>query len=169
MAGLNSERLREVLNYAPETGVFTWAKKTCRKVTVGKVAGCISKFARGGPYRVIRVDKTLHLAHRLAWLHVHGDWPADELDHINLDGLDNRIDNLRPATRAQNQRNVGISKRNTSGAKGVCKDRRTGKWRARVYAGREYHIGVFDSFEEAVGAHERAAARYHKEFAAAGA
>ena len=168
MAGLTAERLKEVLNYDPETGVFTWAKKTCSKVTVGKVAGCVAKFTSGGPYRVIRIDRTLHLAHRLAWLYQTGHWPTHELDHINLDGLDNRFSNLRVATRAQNQRNVGLSKRNTSGVKGVYFDKRDQKWVADIHAGRRVRLGSFKTLEAAKLAYANAADRLHGKFANTG-
>jgi hypothetical protein len=166
MSPLTPERLREVLSYDAETGVFRWKVRMSSRIAVGSEAGCAARYTKGNQYRVIRIDKTLHLAHRLAWLHVHGEWPTDELDHINTDGLDNRISNLRPATRDQNQRNVGITKRNTSGAKGVSLHH-TGKWRAKIYAGREYYLGSFATVEEARAAYERAAAKYHGDFARA--
>lgn len=166
MAGLTAERLRQVLSYDPDTGIFQWKVRMSSRIAVGSVAGCNAKYTKGNQYRVIGVDKTNYLAHRLAWLHVHGEWPAGEIDHINLDGLDNRIGNLRLATREQNQRNVGISKRNTSGAKGVSLHH-NGKWRATIYADRSYYLGSFATVEEASAAYERAAAKYHGDFARA--
>lgn len=165
---LTAERLREVFDYDPESGALKWKVVTSRRVRVGAEAGCVTKFARGGPYRVVRIDKTLYLAHRLVWLHVYGEWPDHEIDHVNRDGLDNRIANLRPASREQNQRNVGLSKRNKSGAKGVCFCKRRKKWKAGIYAGQEYRLGMFSTVEEASAAYARAADRLHGPYASTG-
>lgn len=111
---ITQERLKEMLSYDLETGVFRWKVKR-GGVEIGSVAGSLN----GHRYRYITVDGRNCRAHRLAWLFVHGVWPSKEIDHINGDKDDNRLENLREATRAENQRNVGMRSNNTTGFKGV--------------------------------------------------
>jgi hypothetical protein len=106
------------------------------------------------------------MAHRLAWLWVHGRWPGCEIDHINSDGLDNRIQNLREATHAQNQRNQSKRSDNTSGLKGVSWHKRGKKWKAQIcHMGKWHALGLYDCSEEAHKAYVAAAHRFHGEFA----
>ena len=91
---ISAERLREVLDYNPETGEFTWKIATGRRVRVGGRAGTVS--AKG--YIVIKVFNINYQAHRLAWVHVYGVWPEKELDHSNRLRSDNSINNLRLST-----------------------------------------------------------------------
>ena len=105
-SGLTAERLREVLDYSPETGEFRW-RKVRQHALVGRVAGCL------GPqgYMHIQVDCRMYRAHRLAWLHFHGKWPVNEIDHINGICDDNRIVNLRDVSHqvnGQNQRKAQL-------------------------------------------------------------
>lgn len=138
---ITQQRLREVLDYDPETGEFRWLVATGRRVNVGDLAGTDS-YGR----RFIRIDKRRYRAHRLAWLYVHGRWPANEIDHINGVADDNRIANLREATRSQNCENRRKPKRNsTSGFLGVWTHKATGKLRAQiVHNGKNYHLGLFN-------------------------
>lgn len=160
MTALTADRLREVLTYDPETGVFRWKVRTSIRVTVGEVAG----YLRDG-YRFITIDGRKYRAHRLAWLYMYGVWPA-ELDHVNGDRADNRISNLREATRTQNNANTPIRKNNTSGVKGVCWDKRKRKWMAQIRVrGVQRFLGYYETTEEAGEAYAAAAARYFGEFA----
>ncbi len=99
---LTPERLRELLDYDPDTGIFTRKASATRRDRVGKVAGCREP---SGRWR-IRVEGVLHLAHRLAWLHFYGKWPQLDLDHFDCNPLNNRIANLREATKLLNAQNV---------------------------------------------------------------
>ena len=91
-------------------------------------------------------------------------WPR--VDHMNGDGLDNRRANLREATNAQNMANQRLSRRNTSGFKGVTWRKDKCRWQVQVgVAGRLKHLGYFDSAEEAARAYDAAAREYHGEFA----
>lgn len=163
---LTAERLREVLCYSPETGLFTW-KGTARgrqggNTYIGRTTG--SPDHRG--YCRICVDGHLYLAHRLAWLYAHGRWPAAMIDHVNGDKSDNRIANLREATMAQNKMNVCAPRTNKSGFKGVSWNSDAGKWMAYIRAaGKSYNLGRFDTPEAAHAAYAEAAARLHGEFA----
>jgi hypothetical protein len=155
-------RLREVLDYNAETGVFLWKVATSSRNAVGSPAGAINNVG----YRVICVDGKNYLAHRLAWLYVHGVWPEHEIDHINRDRADNRLINLRQATKSQNMVNGNTRSDNKSGYKGVTWHKGSQKWRAVVQKdGKQYQIGMFTDIEEAAKAYAEFAAKLHGEFA----
>ena len=121
--GLSAERLRELLHYAPETGLFYW------RVSRGSVAaGTPAGQPHSHGYVVIRIDGVTHYAHRLAWLYVYGEHPTREIDHRNQNRADNSIANLPQSSHAENMRN--ISRRNRSGFKGVYRYR--SKWGAQI-------------------------------------
>jgi hypothetical protein len=131
-------------------------------VKPGDVAGHLT--AQG--YWRISVDGRRYLAHRLAWLYVHGEWPAAQIDHVDLDKSNNRFANLREATNAQNKANTRARKDNTSGFKGASWDKRSGRWRARIcVVGKDSHLGFFDSAETAHAAYCQAANEAFGEFA----
>jgi len=153
---LTAERLRQLLDYDPATGIFVW-KVTRGSGRRGSVAGYVKEYVE------IRVDGVLHLAHRLAWLHVHGKWPADQVDHRNGIKTANWIDNLREATNAQNQENAKRRRTNTSGFTGVHWDKRERKWLARIRAGgKRIPIGHFANIEDAAAARAEAKKQLHK-------
>ena len=148
------------LDYDPLTGDFTWRVTVNGRAKAGTIAGC-----KSNEYWAIRVAGKLHLAHRLAWFYVHGEWPK-QIDHINGIGSDNRIANLRLATPAQNAANMKRVKTNTTGFKGVSFKK--GKWRANIkHAGRAIQIGTFASPEEAHAAYIAASRQFFGEFARA--
>lgn len=142
MPQLTQARLRQVVNYDPVTGSFTWLVRF--GVVAGKKAGHSTN-----DYVVIGIDKRLYLAHRLAWLYTFGELP-EMLDHIDGNKQNNRIDNLRPCTKSTNGANSKRNSTNTSGFKGVSWDRDTKKWRAYVKKnGRRFHLGLFDNIDDA--------------------
>jgi hypothetical protein len=155
---LSAERLRDLLEYAPETGLFYWRKRRGNMAAESEAGG----FHKRG-YRAIRIDGAHHLAHRLAWLYVHGKHPSEEIDHRNGDPADNRIANLCECSHAQNARNVG-RRRNRSGFKGVSQ--RGSKWIAQIGVnGRTIYLGLFATPQKAADAYDAAAYVYHGEFA----
>lgn len=157
---LTQERLKELLHYDPTTGIFTW-------ITSRGAAKAGSKAGHAGAlgYISIRIDGVLYQAHRLAWIWVKGVFPENGIDHRDLDGFNNRFDNLREATQTQNNANHPIRKDNRSGAKGVSFHSGEGKWRARVHKdGREVHLGWFSQFSDAVDARAKAAAEAYGDF-----
>lgn len=155
---ITAERLREILDYDLETGVFTWKKKTCRKVVVGSVAGCQTKEG----YITIRVDGYLMTGHRLAWLYVNGTLPSQGIDHKNRDKADNRICNLRLCTPAENGQNAKLSRANKSGVSGVFFNSKKGKWTAQITVNRKNIVlGAYDSIDEAAASRRAAEVKYH--------
>jgi hypothetical protein len=159
---LTAERLRECLLYNPDTGEFRWLVDRGSNAREGTGAGAINTDG----YRVITLCGREYRAHRLAWLYMTGEWPADEVDHRNLIRDDNRWDNLREATPAQNKCNSSRRRHNAAGVKGVYRSRRCGRWRAVIVVhGRKIHLGYFDHINDAAAAYAEAAVQYHGEFA----
>lgn len=155
---INQERLKELLHYDPETGMFIWCVKPSRRVKSGAAAGGIDSKR----YRVIRIDGVYYKAHRLAWLYVHGRFPIRDIDHINGVRDDNRIANLREATRAENGQNRKKNINNTSGFHGVSWDSANRKWRASIQVNsRPKRLGLFDAPESAHAAYLAAKAELH--------
>jgi hypothetical protein len=160
---LTQERLKELLDYDPETGIFT------HRVSRGRrVAGVVTNCATTGGYIKLSICNKRYYAHRVAWIYVHGRWPSEQIDHINHVTSDNRIANLREATRSQNSANSGPRRNNKSGKKGVFFLRQTGKWRASIRKDkRRIYLGCFDTVEEAHASYAAAARDIHGEFARA--
>lgn len=159
---ITAEKLRILVSYDPKTGIFTW-KKPRPNCTPGVICGGLKPSSHG--YLVIRVEQRDYLAHRLAWLYMMGEWPPYDVDHINMDKLDNRWVNLRAATRSQNKANVGLKSTNTTGYKGVYKDRYN-RWISRIMKDyKKIHIGSFGTAEEAHAAYQKKAVELFGEFA----
>lgn len=164
---LTVERLREILDYDPTTGLFTWKNETRwrgMRYSKGDPAG--SPHAEG--YVTIAIDGRKYLAHRLAWFYVAGVWPEGRLDHRNMNRNDNRWENLRRASAAQNGANRVKGRNNTSGFKGVSWDKKKSKWASNIMKDRKnYFLGYFRTPEEAHAAYVIAADRLHGQFARA--
>lgn len=157
---LTQQRLREVLSYDQESGAFVRIR-----ALPGAQLGAAGGLDKRG-YLAIRVDGQRYLAHRLAWLYVFGAWPEGDVDHANGDRADNRIENLRLANRSQNKANSKKYDNNSSGFKGVCWRKETGRWRARIGVnGEVLNLGSFDNAEDAYRAYSVAAEQHFGEFA----
>lgn len=158
---LSQERLKEVLSYAPRSGIFTW-RVAHPRAPVGAAAGAVDAYG----YTVIRIDGVLYKAHRLAWLYTHGCWPRMHLDHINQVKSDNRLCNLREASQSQNMHNIGPRAASKSGVSGVIwrPDRR--KWYAQIRIGyKMYRLGTFTDKAQAIAARREAEAKLAAQFA----
>lgn len=151
----DARSLREALCYDPDTGVFT-RRTAAGRLRVGDLAGCVE-----GEYLIIGVGRQHYKAHHLAWLYMTGEWPA-YIDHIDGNSLNNRFANLRLSTHSENMRNqVSPRKDNTSGFRGVCRSR-NGKWQANItVSGKQRHLGIFSTPEEASDAYWAAKAALH--------
>ena len=158
---LTAGRLRELLSYDPETGVFT------RRVATGRhdrhKAGEPVGWRDPDGYVLTSVDGRDYRTHRLAWLYVHGTWPAAWLDHIDGNTSNNRISNLREATPAQNAQNQRLDCRaSKSGLLGAHWNKGRQTWFSRIqYNGRSKHLGNFETPELAHEFHCLAKAMIH--------
>jgi hypothetical protein len=160
---LTAEELRERLHYDPCTGTFTRVTSSVRRWR-GQPAGMVHK---GHGYVIIKIGQTGYLAHRLAWLYVHGEWPSMDLDHRNGVRQDNRIQNLREADPGQNAANRAAWRRNKTGFKGVVHKPAHARrpWLAYIKSrGRQVFLGSYATPEEASAAYARAAAERYGEF-----
>jgi hypothetical protein len=134
---VSAAEIRSVFQYDPSTGMFTRDGKTTGSVLPNG-------------YLYLSLKNRRITAHRAAWAVVYGEFPQHEVDHVNRVRTDNRISNLRLATRSQNARNTSIRKSSRSGYKGVSWHSKCGKWRAVIQAsGRQLHLGYFTSAVEA--------------------
>lgn len=159
---LTQAEVREMFSYDSNTGYLIRKKWVhgCRENIVGNMAGGLN--ARG--YLRISIRKKRYYSHRLVWLYVHGALPEHDLDHINGNKSDNRIDNLRYCTQAENQQNrTGLQKNNTSGHPGVYWYDPNHKWSGKICIKRKIiHLGYFDTIEEAIAARKAAKKIYHQ-------
>lgn len=159
---ISEKRIKELLNYCPNTGLFTWNVNFNKLRKSGYLAGHLMKSG----YIQIGLDGKRYYAHRLAWIYCNGEWPINFIDHINMDRSDNRIENLREASVSENMRNRRKTISNTSGYKGVTWSRKQGKWQAQI--GMDYKnikIGFFEDPKEAHEAYCNAASKIHEKFA----
>mgnify|MGYP003632980392 FL=1 len=147
---LTQERLKEVLEYNPDMGVFIWIKPPGKRLKYGEVAEYLD--ARG--YYAIGLDKKQYRAHRLVFLYMTGSFPRNEVDHINHNRADNRWANLRDVSRTENGKNQKLNSRNTSSVCGVDWRKDISKWRVRINPG--ILIGNFSEFADAVIARKEA-------------
>ena len=161
MTDLTQERLKELLHYDEDTGVFVW-RHSSFGVNEGDIAGC----ENSNGYIRIKIDGQSYKSHRLAVLYCIGSWPVNQIDHIDGVRTNNSIFNLREATQTENVRNSRIFHNNTSGVKGVNWNKLKCKWQARLSTdvGRK-HLGYFTTIEEADKVVRAAREKYHGEFA----
>jgi hypothetical protein len=164
MSKLDAKHLRSVLNYDPITGLFVW-----RKSGAGHRSNFLAGSDKSHQYSRIAVSGHLYYAHRLAWLYMTGEWPPSDIDHINGIKTDNRIRNLRVATRSQNIANSRTATTNSSGFKGVHWEAVRSKWRAQIVVdGKRKWSARFDTPEAAHAAYIDAAVEYFGAFARSG-
>jgi hypothetical protein len=155
---ITQTELKALLHYDPDTGIFV------RRVgNHGCIAGTTAGTTTLKGYRQICLFYKLYLAHRLAWLYVYGNFPKDQIDHINGAKSDNRICNIRESTSGENLRNQGKKGCNTTGYKGVsvCKKR----YRAKaIFEKKRYHLGLYKTPEQASKAYQAFAKKHHGAF-----
>lgn len=164
---VTQDELRKLFFYDPENGQFI-RRVTRRTARAGTVAGTVWTGRDGRKYRQIFINGRVYLEHRLAWLYIFGKWPRHFIDHIDTDGLNNRLCNLREATHAENKRNTKAPASNTSGFKGVTWHRQRSKWQAKIKVnGRTKHLGLFETPEAAHAAYSKAAKSHYGQFARA--
>lgn len=164
---LTAKYVRSILDYNPETGDFFWKFRTdvgkrWNSLYAGKKAGCLDHFS----HEQISINSKKYLSHRLAYLLMMGEWPDQEMDHINGIPNDNRWENLRNITHSQNMMNSKITSRNTSGYRGVSWHKGTQRWCANIKIdGKQICLGYFKEKKEAAQKYEAASSFYYGEFA----
>ncbi|UVH54668.1 HNH endonuclease [Variovorax paradoxus] len=161
---LTAARLRELLDYDPETGMFVRKVRTAQRHHAGDRADFLIKSGNQKGYYRVSIDSRRFLAHRLAWLYVHGEWPKQDIDHRDSDRGNNRIANLRDVSNEVNRQNIrGPMSSNRCGLLGVFYHAQTRKWRARIQVKRRgIHLGLFVTPEEAHQAYLVAKRKYHE-------
>lgn len=157
---ITPEELRSKFAYVPETGKIHRKLGDSMWTTLGKEAFCgLSQGYLRGSYKGVALA-----AHRVAWALHHGVWPADQIDHIDGDGCNNRISNLRDVTNLENSKNLGRSKIKVgpdSGVDGVYWHKQSGKWMARLKSnGKWIYLGTYADLDEAIAIRRRAEEAY---------
>jgi hypothetical protein len=154
------DELKRLVTYSPLTGLFI-AKEPRPPVRSGDVLGW-----RNPQGNYVCVRRRSYKANRLAWYYMTGEWPGDlHIDHINGCNSDDRWENLRICTNAENSRNTKLSKRNTSGHKGVMWYARHQKWTASIRVDRKLkYLGYFDDIQDAIAARQQAEIELFGEF-----
>lgn len=155
---LTQEQVRALFDYDAENG---WLIR--KKDEHGRVVNrpCGIKPGNHG-YGRVSIDGKLYLTHRVIWLWYYGTWPEHEIDHINQNKMDNRIENLRPATRSENMQNIGMKSNNSTGYPGVYFHKRDNKYQAQIAVNnKKIYLGLFASAEEAFEAYMIAKIKYH--------
>lgn len=153
------EILRQVLRYDPETGDLHWSYSSLMSTKwngryVGKLA-FTATHSEG--YKIGKIMGKSLRAHRVAWLLYYGDWPAEQIDHIDGVRTNNVIGNLRSVTNAQNSRNRAKTARNKSGHVGV-RAYKNGKWIAEIGVnGKTIYLGVYAVLSDAIAARAQTA------------
>lgn len=154
---LSANCVNEVLSYDRDAGEFTWRKRSERyfsskkyqKIWNSRHAGKLAGSIGSDGYRTICIHKVPYKAHRLVWLIEFGSWP-DEIDHINHNRLDNRVENLRDVSHKENGKNHSLRSNNASGVTGVSWSNTTSKWVASITINSKMiHLGRFKDFNDA--------------------
>ena len=149
---ITQELLKKLFLYGPETGHFIRLISTSSRARKGNIAGYLSSDG----YWMITVNGMPQHAHRLAWVYTFGRTPVNEIDHINHNRTDNRIENLREATRTMNERNRTMSKNNTSGHNGIYRPAGRKKWEVQLWInGKKFRGGYFYNIDEAIKARDK--------------
>lgn len=157
---LKHSYLLSVLDYSPDTGLFTWKISPSFSIKVGDVAG-----SKGKNYVVISINKETHAAHRLAFFYMTKRWPVEFIDHIDRNKHNNRWSNLREANRAENSVNRKVPSNSSSGVTGVTFYKANGRWRAHIKVkDKKMSLGYFKTLEEAAAARKMAEVKYFGDF-----
>ena len=157
MKELTQRRLKEMLYYDKETGLFTWLISISSNVESGDIAGSINSDG----YIAIGIDNKNYKAHRLAWFYVEGYWPEADIDHKDRVRDNNIWTNLRHVSRLCNIRNRGITDRNKSGVIGVFFNKTRNKWVASIKVNdKSIHLGISTDFTKMVSARWHAEVKY---------
>jgi len=157
---ISYDELMKILCYDPETGDFSW-KISKQGIKKGRPVGF---FNQG--YKRIGINGKEYPASHLAWLIIYGRWPIGDVEHKDLNRSNNKISNLREATRSQNMANGSLQSNNKSGYRGVFWRKGRRNWVATITVnGKTHWLGSFKVKEDAGKAYKDAAEKYFGEFA----
>jgi hypothetical protein len=159
---LTLQRLKELLRYDPQNGLFYWNVSVSNKCKKGNVAGSASSHG----YVQITVDGKNHRGHRLAWFYMMGEWPKDQLDHKNGNRSDNKWANLREASNKFNMENLHKANRNNGcgllGVHYLTSGKRSRRWMAEIMvSGKHKFLGYHETAEKAHEAYLSAKRELH--------
>lgn len=163
---LTQEESHEWFDYNKISGDLVWRKSPSTKIKVGNIAGYLLRSSnKKTSYRLVQFRGDIYLVHRLIFFYMTGRWPHDQIDHIDGNGLNNSWVNIREGSTSQNRANCRVQKNNKLGVKGVHQ-LRGGKYQAQIKKnGKKMSLGRYDILEDAALAYQRAAKKYHGEFA----
>lgn len=148
---LTVERLKELVRFDYEKGRFFWLRETGKGIKLSK-NGEVGSYDSHG-YGQVRLDKKIYKEHRLVWLYHYGVWPEKQIDHINHERRDNRIENLREVSNQENSKNRPKQKNNTSGYQGVSFNKTRKKYHAYITIdGYRLTIGNYECLDDAIAA-----------------
>jgi hypothetical protein len=154
---LTQSRLKELLIYDPDTGVFT-RKVKHKRCNVGDIVGA----GQRNKYLQCSIDNKLYKLHRLAWLYMYDCWPSDQIDHVDHNPRNNAIANLRDVSSAQNHQNRARKTKSASGYLGVTWHKRDKRWQAYIeLKGKSIHLGQYSDLDAAIFARKQAELKYH--------
>ena len=153
------------LTYEPSSGILRWKRDETGYGSNGKVkSGHTAGYRSQIGYIYVTIGQIPYLGHRIAWILMTGSWPDHQIDHINGIRDDNRWENLRQASKRENQRNRRAQINNKLGLKGVTLAR-SGRYRANICInGKQTSLGTFDTKEAAAAAYWEASITYFGEF-----
>ena len=155
-------RLKELFDYDADNGVLVWKVSVGSRARAGSFAGSVNKYHGR---RLVSVDKVSHYHYRLVYCWHHGDLGVYEIDHIDRDPSNDRIENLRPSTTSQNGANKNLLSNNKSGHTGVSWDKQRQKWFVKIEVrGKQLALGRYADFADAVAAYRAAALRHFGEY-----
>ena len=138
--------VQHLFNYDLETGVLKWRNPPGIKVKKGAHAG-----TKAGKYYRIKIYGKNYRVHRIIWLYVYGYFPENEIDHIDRNGQNNKINNLREVSRQCNMRNSKLASNSTSAVKGVSFAKNCFMWKAHITVNKQkYSLGFYSDYIEAV-------------------
>ena len=171
---ITPELLRKILRYNPETGKLFWLKRTADMFESGKLsaqhrcnvwngnyAGKEAFSINGKGYIDGKIFNISFNAHRVAWALFYGEWPKEQIDHIDGNRTNNKISNLRAVSQAENSKNVKLTEANTSGTVGVYWYKRKNKWCAEIVCDyKKIRLGYFDEIQDAIAARKQAEKKY---------
>ena len=159
---ITQKEVLSLLDYNPATGNLYWRVSKNNRIKVGDKAGSLTEDG----YWKVMIHRKKYYAHRLIWFIMHGCFPSGQIDHINGNRLDNRIENLRDSTNGQNQANKFKRPNCSSKYKGVFFDKKTNNWKASITVKRKrIHLGTYDTEKDAALGYNKAALQHYNEYA----